>query len=64
MRIQIDRARCEGHGMCQDAAPGVFEVDDDGMVTLLHDPVPAELENEAQSGIHVCPVAALSSTPT
>ena len=59
MRISADLARCEGHGLCEDVAPEVFELDDEAMVTILHDEVPQELERRAEAGARVCPVAAL-----
>jgi ferredoxin len=59
MRIAADRERCEGHGLCADTAPEVYDLDDEAVVVLLHDPVPAELERKAEGGARVCPVAAL-----
>ena len=59
MRIVADRERCEGHGLCADTAPEIYELDDEAIVVLLHDPVPAELERKAEGGARVCPVAAL-----
>jgi ferredoxin len=59
MRIVADRARCEGHGLCADTAPEVYDLDDEAVVVLLHDPVPAGLERKAEGGARVCPVAAL-----
>lgn len=59
MKISADLSRCEGHGLCQMAAPTVYELDDEAMVTLLHDEVPPELEQPAETGAQVCPVGAL-----
>jgi len=59
-RITVDAFRCEGHGLCQDTAPDVFEVDDDGVARVQHDPVPETLVRQAEAGVRVCPVAALS----
>ncbi|CCH88415.1 Ferredoxin-1 [Modestobacter italicus] len=59
MRIVADTVRCEGHGLCADTAPEVYDLDDEALVVLLHDPVPAELERKAEAGARVCPVAAL-----
>jgi ferredoxin len=59
MRIVADRTRCEGHGLCADTAPEVYELDDDAIVVLLHESVPPELERRAEAGARVCPVAAL-----
>ena len=59
MRIAADRDRCEGHGLCVDVAPGVYDLDDDAVVVVRHEVVPSELEREADAGARVCPVAAL-----
>ena len=59
MRVDADRERCEGHGLCADVAPEVFELDDDAVVVVLHEQVPPALERKAEAGARVCPVAAL-----
>ena len=59
MRIVADRERCEGHGLCADVAPEVYELDDDAIVVLVHETVPPALDRKAEAGARVCPVAAL-----
>jgi ferredoxin len=59
VKILADRERCEGHGLCADTAPEVYELDDDAVVILLHEDVPPALERRAEAGARVCPVAAL-----
>lgn len=59
MRITADRDRCEGHGLCAEVAPEVYDLDDDAVVVLRHEDVPAGLERRAEGGARVCPVAAL-----
>jgi ferredoxin len=63
MKIAADRDRCEGHGLCADTAPDVYDLDDDAVVVLLHEVVPAQLERKAEAGARVCPVAALRVEP-
>lgn len=61
MRVEIDRNRCEGHGLCEQLGPLVYQLDEEGEVVLLHDEsIPIELQDEALSGARACPVAALS----
>lgn len=60
MHIEADRARCEGHGLCEELAPEVYELDDDAVVELVvSGELPAALERKAQAGARACPVAAL-----
>ena len=56
MRIDIDEARCEGHGQCAAKAPEVYGVDEEGYVQLLDS---ADLDG-ALAGARACPVAALT----
>jgi ferredoxin len=62
MKIAADRARCEGHGVCADIAPEVYDLDDDAVVVPRFEVVPPELERKAEAGARVCPVAALRVT--
>ncbi|HYH33384.1 MAG TPA: ferredoxin [Pseudonocardia sp.] len=61
MRVVADYDRCEGHGLCGEQAPEVFELDDAGDLVHRFDgrDVPAELAEAAERGASVCPVAAL-----
>jgi ferredoxin len=59
VKIIADRERCEGHGLCADTAPDVYDLDDDAVVVVLHEAVPPALERKAEAGARVCPVAAL-----
>lgn len=59
MEISVDLTACEGHGLCQQVAPDVYELDDEGYVNLRVDEITPELEAAAAAGARVCPVAAL-----
>ncbi|MEU5880504.1 ferredoxin [Spirillospora sp. NPDC047279] len=61
MRIDVDWGACEGHGLCEDAAPAVFTVDDDGELTHHFEDtdIPAEHQDAARAAVSVCPVIAL-----
>lgn len=62
MQISVNPDRCEGHGLCEEQAPEVFELDDDGYLINHYDGVdlPSELEKKAERAAGVCPVAALT----
>lgn len=62
MKLSVDLARCEGHGLCEEAAPELFRLDDQGDLAVLIDvsaPIAAEHEPAAASAVRVCPIGAL-----
>jgi ferredoxin len=58
MNIVLDRPRCEGHGLCEEVAPQLMHLDDEGELVLDVENVDKELE-AAKAAVRVCPVAAL-----
>ncbi len=59
MKILLDRPRCEGHGLCEEVAPDLMHLDDEGELVLdVEDVEGADLE-KARAAVRVCPVAAL-----
>ncbi|QSB15939.1 ferredoxin [Natronosporangium hydrolyticum] len=61
MHIIVDRDRCEGHGVCEAAAPELFQLDDEGDLVFTREgqPIPKELREPAINSVLTCPVAAL-----
>jgi ferredoxin len=59
-RVMVDHDRCEGHGLCEQAAPQELWMDDEGTPHPRHDQVPADLMPAAQAAVRACPVAALT----
>lgn len=60
MRIVVDYNKCTGLGMCEAEAPDLFEVQDDGSLTVL-DENPGEDQREAlEAAVESCPTEALS----
>jgi ferredoxin len=57
--LDLDRPRCEGHGLCEEAAPDLLHLDDDGELVLDVTEIPAEDLEAARAAVRVCPVAAL-----
>ena len=59
MRIELDRPRCEAHGLCEEAAPDLMHLDDqDELVLDVVDVEGADIDR-ARAAARVCPVAAL-----
>lgn len=59
MRIELDRPRCEGHGLCEEAAPALMHLNDDGELVIDVPDVDGTGIDAAQAAVRVCPVAAL-----
>ncbi|MCK6212291.1 ferredoxin [Georgenia sp. EYE_87] len=59
MKIILDRPRCEGHGLCEEAAPQLMHLDDDGELVLDVEEVEGPDVELAKAAARVCPVAAL-----
>jgi ferredoxin len=57
--VELDRDRCEGHGTCEQIAPSIYHLDDEGELEILVDPLTDQLAAAAEAGARVCPVAAL-----
>ncbi|PZH17429.1 ferredoxin [Streptomyces sp. NTH33] len=59
MKIVLDRPRCEGHGLCEEAAPQLMHLDDDGELVLHREEIEEADAALANAAVRVCPVAAL-----
>ncbi|MFT4469038.1 ferredoxin [Arthrobacter sulfonylureivorans] len=59
MKIVVDWARCEGHGLCEEAAPQLMHLDDEGELVVDVEDVDAANLEAAKAAVRVCPVAAL-----
>ena len=60
MKIVVDYVKCTGLGMCEAEAPDLFEVQDDGSLTVLNDCPSADQLAAAQAAVDSCPTEALS----
>lgn len=59
MRVVVDNGKCTGLGLCEAAAPDVFEIQDDGSLKLLVE-YPAEEQRTAlEEAVASCPTEAL-----
>ena len=57
--VRVDRLLCVGFGDCIQAAPELWEFDDEGIVTF-RDPLPDIGRDRLIRSCEVCPVDALS----
>ena len=57
--LQIDRIRCDGHGLCAELLPELIGLDDWGYPIIKAASVPAILVEHARRAVDACPVLAL-----
>ena len=60
MRVVVDRDLCQGHGVCESEAPGVFAVDKKGLLTVLQESPPEDFRDLLAKAVAYCPTSALS----
>ena len=60
MRVRIDFEYCQSHGVCMEEAPEVFQVLDDGTVSLLLEEPPEALHDPVRKALRSCPTRAIS----
>jgi ferredoxin len=60
MRIEVDRDKCEGLGMCEAMAHEYFELDDDDTMTVLQESPPESERAKVHAAVEACPVLALT----
>ncbi|WP_062202861.1 ferredoxin [Demequina salsinemoris] len=58
-RIEVDRGRCTGIGICESMRDDRFEVDDDGTLVIHDDVVDEDERAEIESIVLSCPASAL-----
>lgn len=59
LRLEVDYAKCSGLGLCEAEAPDLFEVQDDGSLTV-HDFTPSGDQLAAcEAAVASCPTEAL-----
>lgn len=59
MKIELDRPRCEAHGLCEEAAPDLMHLDENDDLVLDVTEVDGAALERARAAVRVCPVAAL-----
>lgn len=59
VRVEVDRATCEGHALCLVYAPEVFDMDDEERAVVMQNPVPEALRAGVEDAAGQCPVQAI-----
>jgi ferredoxin len=59
VKIVVDRGLCQGHGVCESEAPGVFAVDKASVLQVLDASPPEDRRPEVEAAVRFCPTHAL-----
>jgi ferredoxin len=61
MKVVVDELRCDAHGLCADACPEVFALnDDDDLVRVLVEEPEESLRASLERAALLCPKAAIT----
>jgi len=60
VKVIVDRDACEANAICANLVPEVFEVDDEDVLHIKTEAVPASLVDSVRHAVRSCPKAALS----
>jgi len=60
MKVTVDRDLCEAHARCVEAAPAVFEIDDDDEMHILKGNPGEDQRRAVETAVANCPRQALS----
>jgi ferredoxin len=58
--LKADFEACQGYANCVDAAPEVYDIDDDGVVVLIRQEITEEERPRIEEAARSCPVNALT----
>jgi ferredoxin len=60
MKVVVDWNLCESNGLCMDACPDVFRLDDADRLLILIERPDEGLRTQVEQAVRVCPRQALS----
>ena len=60
MKVVVNKDNCIGCGACEAICPEVFQLNDDGLSTVIKDEVTTDLEDSAHEAVEGCPTSAIS----
>jgi ferredoxin len=62
MKLHLDSAKCEAHGLCYSRAPQLFDSDDEGKAVLIEADPSEKDRNFAELCVQTCPEGAITLT--
>ncbi len=61
MKVKVNRDSCIGCGACEAICPEVFQLNDDGLSTVICDDFKNIDESSVQEAVESCPTNAISN---
>ncbi len=59
MNLKVNKEKCIGCGQCVSLCEEVFDFDDDNLAKVKENPVPEDIEEEANTALESCPTGAI-----
>jgi ferredoxin len=59
VKVEAERDDCIAAGNCVMVAGELFDQDDEGIVVVTADEIPADAEDKAREAVKLCPASAL-----
>ncbi|GAB89779.1 ferredoxin [Gordonia rhizosphera] len=59
VKVSVDRDLCEGHSLCVELAPTVFDIGDDDLAVWQEHP-PESADDDVRAAVRACPRQAIS----
>lgn len=59
MKVKVNKDSCIGCGACISISPSVFEINDEGVSTVIVDEIGEDLKEEVIDAIDSCPTSAI-----
>jgi ferredoxin len=60
VHVDVNWDRCESNGLCQLAAPEVFQLQDDNNLAILQENPDEPLRDKVEKAVHDCPRQAIT----
>ena len=59
-KVIVNKDLCIGCGACQEIAKGVFEIDNDGLATVVCEAIEPDIEEDVIDAAEGCPTSAIT----
>lgn len=60
MKVVVNRDNCIGCGACEALCPEVFQIDDEGLSTVINNEINEELNEKVTEAMESCPTSAIT----